>query len=137
MTKRLRSLALGAALLTVALPLSISTSASEMDVRIPFAFVANGRTLPAGTYFVSSNGNIVLLRGAHKSALIATTFADVSSDPAAGGQLVFMKSGDRYDLVEIWTRDDIKRELPDARRRGVEYARAANVSVERIVIPGA
>jgi hypothetical protein len=131
------ALSVGAALLAAFIPLSVTASASEMNIRIPFDFVVNGHTLPAGTYSVSSTGTVVLMSGGHKSALIMTSLADVTADRAGRGTLVFLKSGERYDLVEIWTHDDLKRELPGARRLAEEYARAANVPSERIVIPGA
>lgn len=137
MTKRLLSLTLGAALLAAFIPLSLTASASEMNVRIPFGFVVNGQSLPAGAYYVSSSGTVVLLRGGQKGALIMTGLADARNDRSGRGKLVFLKTGDRYHLVEIWTHDDIKREVPGARRQAEERARAANLAIEQVVVPGA
>jgi len=136
MAKRMLSLVVGAAILAAVIPLSITVSAAEMTCRVPFSFVVDGKTLPAGRYAINTNGNVVLLTGVQKGAIVMTTPADRISDHGRG-KLVFLRIGDRYDLVEIWTSDDLKREVPKVRKQVEERARAANRSVERIVVPGA
>jgi hypothetical protein len=134
MTKRILSLVVGAAILAVVTPLSIAASASEMNCRIPFSFVVNGATLPAGAYSIESDGGVVMLKGAHSSALVLTIFGDRRTDQAGRSNVVFLKTGDRYDLIEIWNGDGLEREVPAARRHVEERARAANVTVERVAI---
>lgn len=134
MTKRMLSLAVGAALLAAVVPLSITTSAAELTCRIPFSFVANGATLPAGQYSIASNGPAMVVRGLLKSAVVMTSLTDRRSDQIGRSQVVFLKTGDRYTLIEIWTSDGLGREVPGARKRVEARAYAGNVAVERIVV---
>lgn len=135
MTKRMLSLAVGTAILAIVTPLSITASASEMNCRIPFSFVVNGATLPPGAYSIASDGGLVRLRGARSNALVLTIFADRRADQEGQSKVVFLKTGDRYDLIEIWTSDGVQREVPETRKLVAERARLANVTVERIAIP--
>ena len=105
-----------------------------MNCRIPFSFAVNRTTLPAGAYSISSSGGVVLLRGARSSAAVLTIFADRRSDQEGLSKVVFLRTGDHYELVEIWSSDGIEREVPGARKHAVERARLANVTVERIAI---
>ena len=56
MTKHLLSVLAGAAILAAFTPLSITTSAAELNCRVPFDFVANGAAMPAGQYALSTTG---------------------------------------------------------------------------------
>jgi hypothetical protein len=130
------SLALGTAILAAFTPLSVITSAAEVTCRIPFAFIANGASLPAGQYSISSNGvgGAMMLRGIQKSAVVMTSLSDRRGTEIGRAKVVFLKAGDRYTLIEIWTTDGLGREVPGARKHVEERARAANAAVEQIVI---
>jgi hypothetical protein len=136
MTKRMFSLAVGTAILAAFTSLSVSTSAAEVTCNVPFAFVANGATLPAGHYSISSDGmgGALLLRGLQKSAVVMTSLADRRESEIGRAKVVFLKSGDRYTLIQVWTTDGLGREVPGARKHIEDRARAANAGVERIVI---
>ena len=136
MTKRTLSLAVGTAILAAFTPLSVTTSAAEVTCRIPFSFVANGATLPAGQYSISSNGNggALLLRGMQKSAVVMTSLSDRRDREIGRAKVVFLKTGDQYTLIEVWTADGLGREIRGARKHVEERARTANAAVERIVI---
>lgn len=136
MTKRLFSFVAGAALLAAVAPLSIAVSAAEITCRIPFSFVVNGATLPSGAYSIASSGGVVMLKGADKSALVMTRLADDRHDQTGKSKVVFLKTGDRYDLIEIWTSDGVGREVPKTRKSVEERARSANLRIERIVVLG-
>jgi len=136
MTKRTLSLAAGTAMLVAFTTLSVTTSAAEMTCRVPFNFVANGATLPAGNYYIASSGiaGAMTLRGLQKSAVVLTILADRRESEIGRAKVVFLKTGDRYTLLEVWTPDGLAREVPGARKHVEERARAANASVERIVV---
>jgi hypothetical protein len=134
MTKRLFSLVVGAAILAAFTPLSVTTSAAEVTCRVPFTFVVNGATLPPGSYSIASQGGAVLVQGLQKSALSLTTLMDRRTDQIGRAKVVFLKAGERYTLIEVWTTDGLARAIPGARKYVEERARLANVAVERIVI---
>jgi hypothetical protein len=137
--KRILALVLAAAAVAAFAPLSITASAAEMNARIPFSFVVNGTTMLPGTYVISSVGGsngVLQLRGAYKGALIATIPSDETHNPSGLGKLVFLKTGSRYDLLEIWSTDGRGHQLLVSRRQLEERARAAGTPAERVVIPG-
>jgi hypothetical protein len=140
MVKRMLVRFLGAAVVLAAFaPLSITASAAEMNCRVPFSFAVNGKTMPAGTYVISTvptAHGVLQIRGASKGAIIATQPMDQTRDFGAG-KLVFLKIGGRYDLVEVWGADGQVHGLTGSRRQLEERARAAGMPVERIVIPAA
>ena len=136
MAKRMLSLIVAAAALALFTPLYITASAAEVNCHVPFSFVVNGTTLPAGDYSIASNGGTLLLRGLRKSAFVITVLADSRADQVGRAKTVFLRTGDRYTLIEVWTGDGLGRAIPGARRNVEEHARAANTPVEQIVILG-
>src|SRR5271165_4006550 len=72
----------------LALALSLSAETSLINVNVPFAFVAGGKTLPAGQYTIGepSNGGILLIRGnqPNATALVLAVNAGPSSNNHAG-----------------------------------------------------
>jgi hypothetical protein len=132
---RMRSLILAAAALAVFTPLYITASAAEVKCHVPFSFVVNGATLPAGDYSISgSYGGALLLRGFRKSALVMTVLEDRRTDRLGLAKAVFLRTGDRYTLIEVWTTDGLGRSIPNARKDVEARAHAANTPVEQIVI---
>lgn len=84
--------------------LSSAQAQEQITVKVPFSFVVNGSTLPAGTYSIRQTffhqQKSVLLRGATSSAsVLATTF----DDSIRGGKLVFHRYGERYFLTDVST----------------------------------
>ena len=138
MANRMRSLILAAAAVAVFTPLYITASAAEVTCRVPFDFVVNGTALPAGNYWIASQGfgGAMLVRGSRKSVVVATYLGDRRADQVGRAKMVFLKTGDRYTLLEVWTTDGADRAIPHARRSAEEYARAANLPAEQLVIPG-
>jgi hypothetical protein len=135
---RMRSLILAAAAVAVFTPLYITASAAEVTCRVPFDFVVNGTALPAGNYWIGSQGSggALLVRGFRKSAVVTTFLGDRRADQVGRAKAVFLKTGDRYTLIEVWTTDGVAREIPHARRSAEEHARATNLPAEQIVIAG-
>ena len=107
-----------------------------MNCHVPFSFVVNGTTLPPGDYSITTNGGTVLLRGLRKSAFVTTVLADSRPDQVGRAKTVFLRTGDRYTLVEVWTDDGLGRAIPGMRKHLEERARAANMPVEQIVVLG-
>jgi hypothetical protein len=132
-TKRILALSVVAAALVALTPLAITTSAAEMNCRVPFAFTANGSTLPAGAYSIATSNGYVLLRGLHKAAFIPTTPTSGAADRSGLGKVVFLRTGDRYDLIEIRSSDGSGSQVSFSRRQLEERARATEMP-ERIEI---
>lgn len=70
----------------LALAMSLSAETALINVTVPFAFVAGGKTLPAGTYTIgqpSSNG-VLLIRGnvPNSTALVIAVNAGPSNSHA-------------------------------------------------------
>ena len=135
MAKRMLSLFVAAAAVSLFTPLYITASAAQVSCHVPFSFVVNGATLPAGDYSIVSEGSTVLLRGFRKSAFVTTVLADSRPAQLDRPKTVFLRTGDRYTLSEVWTGDGLVRAIPGARKHVEERARAANLPVEQIVIP--
>ena len=108
-------------LLTMALLLgSVSSYAQEirplMKASIPFGFIVENQSFPAGDYIISSvqPQHVILLQstnGAHIT--FVRTHAKYVVQPSAYSKLVFQHSGSTYFLSQIWAQDDTSAlELP-------------------------
>jgi hypothetical protein len=131
MTRKICSIGALVTVLAVLVPLSVTTSASEVNCRVPFSFIVAGKSMPAGIYSVSTGAGYMRLQGLSESAIALT----MTGREAAGGhaRLVFLKTGDRYDLAEVWTGTGDGVQVPASKRR-LEDRREANAGTERIVI---
>src|SRR5262245_38266755 len=131
MTKKVLSVVSLAVAFAILVPLSMVTSASEVNCRVPFSFIVGGQTLPAGLYSVSTGQGHMTLRGLRHSAVVLP----MSGREQANGQarLVFLKTGDRYDLTEVWAGDGTGSQLPPAKRKG-ESRLASNAPAEHVVV---
>lgn len=83
----------------------------EVIVKIPYEFVAAGRTLPAGTYTVSrlSDGRLAGLRiFSYEQRSSVVVFANQFEDrPADDAKIRFEKVGGMYFLRSIQTLDGV------------------------------
>jgi hypothetical protein len=139
MTKQLLKGLWAASLVTVLAVLSVPAEAAEIRCRIPFSFTINGKTLPAGTYRVSSEAvqGALLVRGFGQGAVVLTN--SIASRKDTEAKLVFHKYGDQYILRQAWMGGGSGRELPESRLEQT-LAKAAQdrkvaTSFERVVIP--
>lgn len=130
-------------LFAVALALLVTTAASaqtiQLKAEIPFGFIVNGATLPAGEYLVRSEnegGTVLLfsdLNGHHHNLM--STNSCRSPKVAKKTKLVFHRYGDRYFLSQIWIAGrDSGRELPPSRR---EREVARDFSMQEVVLVAA
>jgi hypothetical protein len=133
MTKKMLSIASLALVVAVLVPLSVTTSASEVNCRVPFSFIAGGQTMAPGLYSISTRQGYMLVRGSHQGAMVLTLAGTERADGHA--RLVFLKTGERYDLSEVWTGDGSGLRLPPSKRQ-VNDRVASSASVERVVILG-
>ena len=135
MAQRMFALIVGAVALVALAPFSVTTSAQETTCRVPFGFNVNGKTLPAGRYNVANNNGMLMIRGERDGAFVQGIPAARRIDKPSGGRLVFLKTGTRYDLSEVWSSGGDGRIVRASRRQMEERARATDDTPERIVIP--
>ena len=136
MAKRIFSLVVGAIALVALAPFSITASAQEMTCRVPFGFIVNGKTLPAGPYHVANNQGVLMVKGEHDGAVVLGIPAGLRIDKKSGASLVFLKTGTRYDLIEVWSPGGDGRIVRSSRRQIEDRGRSTDdMPVERIVIP--
>jgi predicted secreted protein len=85
-----------------------SARATTVDVRVPFPFVVNGQTLPAGQYRVESDSqdpSVVFIRGergTNASALVMTRTADGHDPSGDTPALTFTPHERELRLADIW-----------------------------------
>jgi hypothetical protein len=98
-------------LMIIALALLVSVPITQAQAReranVPFDYSLNQKTMPAGSYEISSVGGSTLavrnLKTGNASLVIESM--RVQASQAAGtphAKLVFRKYGDQYFLAEIW-----------------------------------
>lgn len=120
--------------------LSVPAEAAEISAKIPFSFVVNGKTLPPGTYQVTTQvvPGALFVRGFSDGAFILATSMQSNRDTDA--KLVFHKYGDRYILRQAWLGNGNGRQLPESRleRELARTERSGKLAstLERVVIAG-
>jgi hypothetical protein len=108
-----------------------SAFAQTIHVRgtIPFDFIVNKETLPAGQYTIDSvglmsDGRTVAIRAADAKATAMINANSVqSSKPSAKTKLVFVRYGDRYFLSQVWLEGSTWGHQFPKSRREAELAR--------------
>jgi hypothetical protein len=86
---------------------------SHIKTNVPFSFVIDGKTYPAGTYTfgrldTTGNGDSsqLIMRGTKGEFAILTTIPTISSVAAKDTQLVFDKVAGQYFLTRIFAKGD-------------------------------
>lgn len=94
----------------------------RMKADVPFEFIVNGSTLPAGEYTIQSfgavDGKTLLVgnAGTHQNATVNAIGVE-SRKPAGKTKLVFHRYGNRYFLAQVWIAgNDRGHELPRSHR---------------------
>jgi hypothetical protein len=98
------------AAMVVAAALLLSSAGAEaststvLHAKVPFSFVVNGRTLPAGTYTIrrdDTNRSILLVTSDNKSrvAMFVSTIPDSGHDPAGSKPALYEN---QYRLASVW-----------------------------------
>ena len=85
-----------------------AASAAPVDIKVPFPFIVQGKTMPAGLYRVESDSDdptVWLIegeKGTHAGTFVLTRVAS-GHDPAGDEPaLTFDKNESQYQLVGIW-----------------------------------
>ena len=126
-----------------ALALLVTTAASAQTIKVkatvPFNFIVNRATMPAGEYMVQSvddQGKVLLigdLNSKAKRLVVANSCASLAS--AASTKLIFHRYGNRYFLSQIWVRgNNLGHELPTSPR---EKEVAKDFSMQEVVLMAA
>jgi len=79
--------------------------ADTVEVKVPFPFVLNGQTLPAGQYQLKDDGGVMFLRGEHgnHAGVFFETGPAGGSDPKGNTPVLsFTKVANQYRLSDIW-----------------------------------
>jgi hypothetical protein len=102
---------------------AVSVSAQTLPVKanVPFNFMANKATMPAGEYTIEaliSSSRGLLIRGSDPQVeAIVLTGPCESLNAAPQTKLVFHRYGDRYFLSQIWVQGDkTGHQLPKTKR---------------------
>lgn len=91
------------------LPNSVEAqSADRFKVDVPFPFVLNGQTLPAGTYAVErtdpARPNIVTLRKVDGGIVRVVITQRIEKDePSSASSLIFIQRKGKHYLFQVWT----------------------------------
>jgi hypothetical protein len=127
----------------MALALLVTTAASAQTVKVnanvPFAFIVNGTTKPAGEYSVESldsDGKVLVIgnrTSGAKSLVLATSCRALKS--ADQTELIFRRYGNSYFLKQIWVAgNDVGHEIPPTAR---ERELAKDLSVKEVALMAA
>lgn len=105
MKKQALTLTIVLSLLLVAGSAFAQTISLKAD--IPFKFVVNDKTMPAGQYSLASlnsldDRNLVLASADNKQHMLINANSAASLQPSQQTRLIFEKYGDRYFLSQIW-----------------------------------
>jgi len=83
-------------------------SAYRFKVDVPFQFVLNGQTLPAGTYVIErtdpAKPNIVTLKRVDGGVVRVVLTQRVEKDePSTASSLIFIQRNGKHYLFQVWT----------------------------------
>ena len=83
-------------------------SAYRFKVDVPFQFVLNGQTLPAGTYVIErtdpAKPNIVTLKRVDGGVVRVVLTQRVEKDePSTASSLIFIQRKGKHYLFQVWT----------------------------------
>ncbi len=85
--------------------LSVGSALAQGDavwVKVPFAFTAGDRLLPAGTYMITPlSADVIHIQARDQNISVLTTDLQDDQQSKNGDELIFARYGDRYFLREI------------------------------------
>ena len=102
--RRILVIGLGAAM-CVGATAGSAMAQDTLAVKVPFSFLVNGRTLPAGNYTITRDSmasSVYLIRGDKVGTFVATVPSG-GHDPAGNRpSLTFVRHENEYKLSAIW-----------------------------------
>jgi hypothetical protein len=85
--------------------LGVGSALAQSDavrVKVPFAFTAGNRLLPAGNYLITSlSADVIHIQARDQHFSVITTEMQDDRQSKDGDELIFVRYGDRYFLREI------------------------------------
>ena len=114
-----------------------SSSRLLMKIDIPFAFIVDDRTLPAGQYFVTdvSCEHVIALTSADgKHSLMVHDLPNYASKSSSNSRMVFQRYGSEYFLTQVWTSGDNVARNPLVSKRQVEIAHSGARSESTVIL---
>ena len=109
-------------------------SAYRFKVDVPFQFVLNGQTLPAGTYVIErtdpARPNIVTLKKVNGGIVRLVITQRVEKDePSTASSLIFIQRKGKHYLFEVWTVAAMNgNQIPGALDKNVNEQQRNNVT---------
>ena len=104
---RLAVLVMAVAFLPVLLHAQMAIKTPLFRVDVPFAFMAAGVHLPAGSYIVSHvDPSLILVETQDGKARALVHVAIENSNSSTPAKLVFNKYGDQFFMAQVWTEQD-------------------------------
>ncbi len=106
-----QSVMLAGAFVLVAGAAATAAPLDVLEVKIPFSFVVNGQSFPAGHYMVErddSATSVLLIRGEkhnHAATFVATLPAGGHDPLGTAPALAFTRDGNQYRLQSVWESD--------------------------------
>jgi len=92
--------------------------AETVEVKVPFPFVVNGHTLPAGQYrldYDPAESSVLKIHGEHgtKAETMTLTIPASKPDPVDGKPaLTFKHDENGYRLLDVWESNEEAQEVP-------------------------
>ena len=120
--------------LAALLPLHAQTA--TIDVQVPYPFMVENATLPAGEYRIAAfTDNTLIIRSkAGDTALLCLTIPAGGGPKAVDPQLVFQRQGSQYFLAEVWLKSSHGRQLNRYIYETTHKIDIANGNPERVVL---
>jgi hypothetical protein len=114
MTSRARIVAVGMSVMTLVGGIAARADAQDLRASIPFEFTVSGKTLPAGTYQVTTMfGSLdVLQLRSERGGVMVLAGPKSRGDGTNATQLTFNRYGDRYFASRIRFSSDREYTLP-------------------------
>lgn len=109
-------------------------SAYRFNVDVPFQFVLNGKTLPAGTYVVErtdpAKPNIVTLKRVDGGIVRVVLTQRIEKDePSTASSLIFIQRQGKHYLFQVWTVAAMNgNQIPTALEKKVNEPQPNNVA---------
>lgn len=130
------------ALFTLGLLLAAASARAQtiqVKAAVPFDFIVNGATLPAGDYMIQSlsvGGTALAIRSLDQEVhTVVLANSCRSLDPSDKTKLVFRRYGAEYFLAEIWVAgNNSGHQLPKTRR---EAEMAMNHKAQEVTVVAA
>ena len=102
--RRILVIGLGA-LMCLAATAGRALAQDTLEVKVPFSFMVNGHTLPAGNYTItrdSTAASVYLIRGDKVGTFVATVPAGGHDPSGNRPSVTFVRHENEYKLSAIW-----------------------------------